>query len=240
MSMGNAAGLKAWQVLANAERALAIELLAGAQAVEFLAPLEPGAGRARGARRSCGRSRRGSRDDRPLAARHRARGRRRSATASLVAAVEAEIGELAMSVDRRARRRGRGARAATSRAIRAPRGTDAERALVATEAPLRMLLNNLDAEVAERPEELVVYGGSGQGAARSTTRSSDRPDAAPAGRRRDAARPERKAGRRLPHARGRAARADRELAARAALGDVGRVPAARGRGLTMFGQMTAG
>jgi histidine ammonia-lyase len=44
VSMGNAAGLKAWQVLANAERALAIELLAGAQAVEFLAPLQPGAG----------------------------------------------------------------------------------------------------------------------------------------------------------------------------------------------------
>jgi histidine ammonia-lyase len=44
VSMGNAAGLKAWQVLANAERVLAIELLAGAQAVEFLAPLEPGRG----------------------------------------------------------------------------------------------------------------------------------------------------------------------------------------------------
>jgi histidine ammonia-lyase len=44
VSMGNAAGLKAWQVLANCERALAIELLAGAQAVEFLAPLEPGMG----------------------------------------------------------------------------------------------------------------------------------------------------------------------------------------------------
>src|SRR2546425_8255541 len=44
VSMGNAAGLKAWQVLANSERALAIELLAGAQAVEFLAPLEPGEG----------------------------------------------------------------------------------------------------------------------------------------------------------------------------------------------------
>jgi histidine ammonia-lyase len=42
--MGNAAGLKAWQVLANSERALAIELLAAAQGVEFLAPLEPGAG----------------------------------------------------------------------------------------------------------------------------------------------------------------------------------------------------
>jgi histidine ammonia-lyase len=44
VSMGNAAGLKAWQVLANAERVLAVELLAGAQAVEFLAPLEPGEG----------------------------------------------------------------------------------------------------------------------------------------------------------------------------------------------------
>jgi histidine ammonia-lyase len=46
VSMGNAAGLKALQVLANAERSLAIELLAGAQAVEFLAPLEPGRGAA--------------------------------------------------------------------------------------------------------------------------------------------------------------------------------------------------
>ncbi len=49
VSMGNAAGLKAWQVLANSERVLAIELLAGAQAIEFLAPLEPGVG-ARAAR----------------------------------------------------------------------------------------------------------------------------------------------------------------------------------------------
>ena len=44
VSMGNASGLKALQVLANCERALAIELLAGAQAIEFLAPLEPGPG----------------------------------------------------------------------------------------------------------------------------------------------------------------------------------------------------
>ena len=42
--MGNAAGLKALQVLDNAERTLAIELLAGAQAIEFLAPLRPGEG----------------------------------------------------------------------------------------------------------------------------------------------------------------------------------------------------
>jgi urocanate hydratase len=50
------------------------------------------------------------------------------------------------------------------RTIRAPRGTELTARSWATEAPLRMLLNNLDAEVAERPEELVVYGGSGRAA----------------------------------------------------------------------------
>src|SRR4029077_8978171 len=49
-------------------------------------------------------------------------------------------------------------------AIRAPRGTKLNARSWATEAPLRMLLNNLDREVAERPEELVVYGGSGRAA----------------------------------------------------------------------------
>ena len=44
VSMGNASGLKALRVLDNVERALAIELLAGTQAIEFLAPLKPGAG----------------------------------------------------------------------------------------------------------------------------------------------------------------------------------------------------
>jgi histidine ammonia-lyase len=44
VSMGNAAGLKALRVLDNVERALAIELLAGSQAIEFLAPLQPGDG----------------------------------------------------------------------------------------------------------------------------------------------------------------------------------------------------
>jgi urocanate hydratase len=48
--------------------------------------------------------------------------------------------------------------------IRAPRGTDLNARSWSTEAPLRMLLNNLDSEVAERPEELVVYGGSGKAA----------------------------------------------------------------------------
>jgi urocanate hydratase len=49
-------------------------------------------------------------------------------------------------------------------AIRAPRGSELNARSWSTEAPLRMLLNNLDPEVAERPEELVVYGGSGRAA----------------------------------------------------------------------------
>jgi urocanate hydratase len=48
--------------------------------------------------------------------------------------------------------------------IRAPRGSELNARQWSTEAPLRMLLNNLDAEVAEKPEELVVYGGSGKAA----------------------------------------------------------------------------
>jgi urocanate hydratase len=48
--------------------------------------------------------------------------------------------------------------------IRAPRGMQLHARSWSTEAPLRMLLNNLDREVAERPEELVVYGGSGKAA----------------------------------------------------------------------------
>jgi urocanate hydratase len=67
-----------------------------------------------------------------------------SATRSLEATVEALCGDLS--------------------AIRAPRGTDLNARSWATEAPLRMLLNNLDREVAERPEELIVYGGSGKAA----------------------------------------------------------------------------
>src|SRR5689334_13683354 len=65
VSMGNAAGLKAWQVVANSERALAIELLAAAQAIEFLAPLEPGHG-ARAAHDLVRSLSPRLRDDRPL------------------------------------------------------------------------------------------------------------------------------------------------------------------------------
>ena len=90
--MGNASGLKAWQVIANTERALAIELLAGAQAVEFLAPLEPGAG-VRATHDFVRTLSPRLQDDRPLSA-----DIEMVAAAirdgSLLATVEAEIGEL--------------------------------------------------------------------------------------------------------------------------------------------------
>ncbi|HEU5278990.1 MAG TPA: histidine ammonia-lyase [Gaiellaceae bacterium] len=93
VSMGNASGLKAWQVLDNSERALAIELLAGAQAVEFLAPLEPGHG-VRAAHDFIRSLSPRLHDDRPLAPDIEA-----VAAAvqdgSLLAAVEAKVGQLA-------------------------------------------------------------------------------------------------------------------------------------------------
>jgi histidine ammonia-lyase len=92
VSMGNASGLKAWQVLANSERALAIELLAGAQAVEFLAPLAAGAG-SEAARRFVRSLSPRLAEDRSLSAEIE-----RVAAAirdgSLTDAVEAEVGEL--------------------------------------------------------------------------------------------------------------------------------------------------
>ncbi len=51
-----------------------------------------------------------------------------------------------------------------TRRIRSPRGSTLTARSWLTEAPLRMLMTNLDAEVAERPEELVVYGGIGRAA----------------------------------------------------------------------------
>ena len=51
-----------------------------------------------------------------------------------------------------------------ARHIRAARGSEITAKSWLTEAPMRMLMNNLDAEVAERPEELVVYGGIGRAA----------------------------------------------------------------------------
>jgi urocanate hydratase len=51
-----------------------------------------------------------------------------------------------------------------AREVRAPRGTTRSAKSWATEAPLRMLMNNLDPDNAERPDDLVVYGGTGRAA----------------------------------------------------------------------------
>jgi histidine ammonia-lyase len=92
VSMGNAAGVKAWQVLANVERVLAIELLAGVQGIEFLAPLQPGSG-VRAAREVVRSLSPRLRDDRPLSGDIEAVAAA-VGDGSLVGAVEAEIGEL--------------------------------------------------------------------------------------------------------------------------------------------------
>ncbi|WP_026181309.1 urocanate hydratase [Demetria terragena] len=51
-----------------------------------------------------------------------------------------------------------------ARPVRSPRGTQLTAQSWSTEAPLRMLMNNLDPENAERPDDLVVYGGTGRAA----------------------------------------------------------------------------
>ena len=53
---------------------------------------------------------------------------------------------------------------ATKRIIKAPTGTNIQAKSWLTEAPLRMLMNNLDPDVAENPEDLIVYGGIGKAA----------------------------------------------------------------------------
>ena len=52
----------------------------------------------------------------------------------------------------------------TARTVRAPRGTELSCRSWLTEAPYRMIMNNLDPDVAENPDELIVYGGIGKAA----------------------------------------------------------------------------
>ena len=109
-----------------------------------------------------------------------------------------------------------------------PRGTELSCRGWPQEAALRMLMNNLDPEVAERPTTSSSTAAPARPRApgRRSTRSSRA--AARLGRRRDAAGAVGQAGRRVPHPRVGAARADRELEPRPGVGDVGRVPPPRG------------
>ena len=85
------------------------------------------------------------------------------------------------------------------RVVRAPRGSVLSCKGWQQEAALRMLMNNLDPEVAERPDDLVVYGGTGRGTQLGSVRR-DRRCVAASRERRDAPRPERETGRCVPHA----------------------------------------
>ncbi len=114
------------------------------------------------------------------------------------------------------------------RTITAPRGTTLSCKGWVQEAALRMLMNNLDPEVAEKPDELIVYGGTGKAARNWECFDAIVRDPAGARERRDAARPVGETRRRLPDAPRRAARPDLQLDARARMGDLGRVPPARG------------
>ena len=117
--------------------------------------------------------------------------------------------------------------ATATRTIRSPRGTTLTCKGWPQEAALRMLMNNLDPDVAERPDDLVVYGGSGKAARNWRIVRRDRPIAAVARARRNAARPVRQAGRRVSNPSRRAARAHRQRAARAGVGDLGELPRPR-------------
>ena len=108
-----------------------------------------------------------------------------------------------------------------SRVIRAPRGTTLNCKSWLTEAAYRMIQNNLDAEVAENPQALVVYGGIGRAARDWACYDKILETLKELERRRNPADPERQAGRRVSLASGRAARAAGQLQSGAALGDLG-------------------
>ena len=130
---------------------------------------------------------------------------------------------------------------AGARPVRAPHGTMLTARGWQTEAPLRMLQNNLDPEVAEHPDRLVVYGGTGKAARDWPSLRRDRPHADRSEARRDAARADPAARSASANARVGAAGAHRQLEPGAAdwatWEEFRRLEAL---GLTMYGQMTAG
>ena len=143
MAMGAAWKLR--RVVENVRHVLAIELMCAAQGLDYRAPLRAGRGAARG----------------------------QALVRELVAPLDADrvlagdIARLADAIERghftpAVRERPREHRRSPGpRPVRAPRGTELSCKGWQQEAALRMLMNNLDPEVAERPDDLVVYGGTG-------------------------------------------------------------------------------
>ncbi len=148
VSMGWNAARKLRRSVDGLSRVVAIELLTAARALDFRRPLEPAAGtgavvdllRANGIQ--------GPGPDRYLSPEI-------EATVSLV-----QSGAVLAAVEDQDRRTPVNDRLP----IHAAHGTELTAKSWQTEAPLRMLMNNLDPEVAERPEDLVVYGGTGKAA----------------------------------------------------------------------------
>ena len=105
--------------------------------------------------------------------------------------------------------------------IRAPRGRDLTCKGWHQEAALRMLMNNLDPEVAERPEDLVVYGGTGKAARNWESFWRHRQHAARPRRRRNPARAVGQARSRLPNTPVGPAGPDRQLPAGSGMGRLG-------------------
>ena len=105
--------------------------------------------------------------------------------------------------------------------LRAPRGPQLSCRSWLTEAPLRMLMNNLDPEVAERPAGARRLRRHRQGGPQLAVLRADRGGAARAQGRRDAPHPVGQAGRGIPHPRGCPARAARQLQPRARAGPTG-------------------
>ena len=151
-----------------------------------------------------------------VAARERAAAERKAAGQSLV-----NLGARATKRDRRLFDKARAAGAGDRLAAMTPTQAELRCRGWQQEAALRMLENNLHPDVAEKPEELIVYGGIGKAARDQASLPDDQARADAARRRRDAARPVRQARRRVRDARDGAAGADRQLEPRAATGRTG-------------------
>ena len=215
VSMGWAAARKLRRAVDGLGRVLAVEVLTAARALDLRAPLTPapataavvaGLRAARHGPRPGPPPRAG--DRRGPRVRHHRRGRRRRRDR-----------HRKPSLARRTSMEG-------ARPVRAPRGTTLTARSWQTEAPLRMLQNNLDPEVAERPDDLVVYGGTGRAARDWRSFDAMVRTLTTLGRRNDA-RAVRQAGRRAAHARVGAAGAHRQLQPRRRLGHLARVPPPR-------------
>ena len=219
VSMGWSAARKLRRSVDGLSRVIAIEMLTAARALDLRAPLPPAPATAAAVVRALAHARAGPGADRWLSPEIEAAVELTRAGAFVDAPREA--------VDRTTAACSRATLRADARASRtlARFARRAARTLSCSgwpqEAALRMLMNNLDPEVAERPDDLVVYGGTGKAARDWKSLRRDRAHAADAQGRRDDARAVGRAGRGVAHARVGAARADRELEPGRRLGEPG-------------------